>query len=209
MNERGRVDVIHHARWGTSNGWYVFQCSIEQLSPFLSQAQSTAMQQGPNSHVLSSAISIRCIPSMRTRVVSLRRILHTLFHLHPRHYLLNTIPSIAPSTFLTAFLLCLLLDPARTLITTTATTEEVLCYDPSIYPSESNTPAPSVRPHIAFSKTPHPRSLRPCFPPFLTLGHLQTPAPKKPGGSLLPQQDPFTSQQSGDTHQVYRSRHLG
>jgi len=181
--------------------------------------RGTVVSTGTNHHCVCSRVKFcsemlggRSIVQMRSSSQTLAassQILHTLFHLHPRHYLLNTIPSIAPSTFLTAPPLCLLLDSARTLITTTATTEEVLCYDPSIYPSESNTPAPSVRPPIAFSKTPHPRSLRPCFPPFLTLGHLQTPAPKKPGGSLLPQQDPFTSQQSGDTHQVYRSRHLG
>src|SRR6267378_177043 len=33
-------------------------------------------------------------------------------------------------------------------------TEEVPCYYPRIYPSKSDTPAPSVRPLIVFSQTP-------------------------------------------------------
>ena len=41
VNERGRVDDIHHAGWDTLNEWYVFHPSIRRsvgqlISPFLS-----------------------------------------------------------------------------------------------------------------------------------------------------------------------------
>jgi hypothetical protein len=62
------------------------RCSVGQLiSPFLSQAQSTATQ--PTLHVLSSTTfdTLHTVnESSLERAVSLRSVLHTLFHLHPR-----------------------------------------------------------------------------------------------------------------------------
>jgi hypothetical protein len=81
---------------------YVFypsiRCSLGQLiSPFLSQARSTATQ--PTVHVLSLITFDYMLHTVSEnsleRAVSLRSVLHTLFRLHPHNYLSNTISSMA------------------------------------------------------------------------------------------------------------------
>jgi hypothetical protein len=157
VNENDGVGVKCCARSDT-NRRYIFhpsiRCLVGQLiSPFLSQAPSTAIQP-----------TLLFCPS--TTFDMLHTVNESMCRIPSPHstYPISSSPalSIKDVTFngtiyiLTASQLRInkgvfSLDSARTSITTTTTTEEVLCYYPGIYPSESDTPAPSVRPPIVFS----------------------------------------------------------
>jgi len=60
--------------------------------------------------------------------------------------------------------------------------QQQLCwrYYPKIYPFESDTPAPSVRPPIVLSKTLHAHPFWPRLPPSLESEHPQAAATKQP-----------------------------